>query len=187
MNGPDLRIRDAYPDERPAIRHLTLAAYEEYAAVMEPSAWTGLREAVVSALESEQPADRIVAERGGLLVGSVMLFPAARGEPGGKVPGPSWPELRVLAVPPEERGSGIGRALVDECVRRARGRGAAELGLYTSQSLAPAIRMYEAMGFIRAPAHDFRPAGAELVTAYRLPLASGPRGEDADVSGTNPA
>jgi predicted N-acetyltransferase YhbS len=187
MSDPDLRVRDAYPDERPAIRHLTLAAYEEYAAVMEPSAWEGLRQAVISALESEEPADRIVAEREGLLVGSVMLFPAARGAPGGSVPGPSWPELRVLAVPPEERGSGIGRVLVDECVRRARLRGAAELGLFTSRSLAAAIRMYESMGFVRAPEHDFRPAGAELVTAYRLPLTSAQREANPNVSGTNPA
>ena len=30
--------------------------------------------------------------------------------------------------------------------------------------------MYERMGFVRAPEHDFQPPGAERVTGYRLPL-----------------
>ena len=71
---------------------------------------------------------------------------------------------------PDARGEGIGQALVDECVRRARRMGAAELGLHTSGSLRAAIRMYERMGFVRAPERDFQPPGAELVMGYRLPL-----------------
>jgi ribosomal protein S18 acetylase RimI-like enzyme len=48
--------------------------------------------------------------------------------------------------------------------------GARELGLHTSASMRAAMRMYERMGFVRAPEYDFRPPGAELVEAYRLPL-----------------
>jgi hypothetical protein len=33
-----------------------------------------------------------------------------------------------------------------------------------------AVRMYERLGFVRVPEHDFQPEGAELVTAYRLRL-----------------
>ena len=39
-----------------------------------------------------------------------------------------------------------------------------------TRSMAAALRMYGRMGFVRAPEHDFRPPGAELVEAYRLPL-----------------
>jgi len=60
---------------------------------------------------------------------------------------------------------------MDECVRRARRAGATELGLHTSRSMRVAMRMYERMGFTRAPEHDFQPPGAELVEAYRLSLA----------------
>jgi ribosomal protein S18 acetylase RimI-like enzyme len=80
--------------------------------------------------------------------------------------------LRLLAVAGDARGQGVGQALVDECVRRARRMGAAELGLHTSASMAAARRMYLRMGFVRAPDHDFHPEGAELVEAYRLPLGS---------------
>ena len=73
---------------------------------------------------------------------------------------------------PEARGHGVGRALVDECVRRARRMGATDLGLHSSHSMRVAIGMYERMGFVRAPEHDFRPEGAELVRGYRLPLGN---------------
>jgi len=59
---------------------------------------------------------------------------------------------------------------MDECVRRARAMGATDLGLHTSASMRGAMRIYQRMGFVRAPEHDFRPDGAELVEGYRLPL-----------------
>jgi GNAT superfamily N-acetyltransferase len=169
MTTDALVIRDARPDERDAFRALTLRAYEQYAAIMRPEAWAGLAGAVGAALEVEGP-DRIVAERGGRLLGSVMLFPPAVDAYRGQTGPASGPELRLLAVAPEARGQGVGQALVEECIRRARRMGAAELGLHTSKSMAAAMRMYLRMGFVRAPEHDFQPPGAELVQGYRLPL-----------------
>jgi ribosomal protein S18 acetylase RimI-like enzyme len=99
-----------------------------------------------------------------------MLYPpavAAYGALTGRAP---WPELRLLAVAPEARGLGVGRALVDECARRARRLGADALGLHTSRSMRAAVRLYERLGFVREPGHDFQPPGAELVTAYVLRL-----------------
>lgn len=170
MDTDGLRIRDARPDERDAIRALTLQAYAQYATIMNPRSWAGLSGAIRNALDAEG-AERIVAERDGRVVGSVMLFPPAADAYGGMAGPASWPELRVLSVAPEARGAGVGQALVEECARRARSMGAAELGLHTSRSMAAAIRMYRRMGFVRAPEHDFHPDGAELVEGYRLPLA----------------
>jgi ribosomal protein S18 acetylase RimI-like enzyme len=163
-------VRDARGDERAAIRDLTLRAYAEYATVMAPSAWAGLERAVRAALEAEDGAERVVAERRGALVGSVLLYPPSADAYGGATGRLGWPEVRLLAVAPEARGQSVGRALMDECVRRARRAGAAELGLHTSASMRAAMRMYARMGFVRAPEHDFRPEGAELVEAYRLRL-----------------
>jgi ribosomal protein S18 acetylase RimI-like enzyme len=100
-----------------------------------------------------------------------MLFPAAVDAYGDATVAAPWPELRLLAVSPGARGLGVGRALVDECVRRARAAGAADLGLHSSKSMRAALRMYEQMGFVRAPEHDFFPPGGETVWAFRLPLA----------------
>lgn len=167
---PGIIVRDARPDERDAVRDLTLRAYAEFATVMTPAAWAGLDAAVRSALESDAPADRIVAERGGALVGSVMLYPPAVDAYGGLAGRVRWPEVRLLAVAPEARGDGVGRALMNECVRRARAAGATDIGLHTSASMRSAIRIYTRMGFVRAPEHDFQPEGAEVVEGYRLPL-----------------
>jgi ribosomal protein S18 acetylase RimI-like enzyme len=166
----ELAIRDARDEDRDAVRDLTLRAYGEYAQVMEPGAWAGLSEGVRNALASTAPAERIVAEHGGRIVGSVMLFAPDANAYAGHTDPVRWPELRLLAVDPDARGLGVGRALVDECVRRARASGATDLGLHTSRSMRAAIRLYQRLGFVRDPAHDFQPAGAELVEAYRLPL-----------------
>jgi len=163
-------LRDARDDERPAVRALTLRAYAEYAARMAPEAWHELEAALRAALLASGRAERIVAEHGGAVVGSVLLFPPSANAYGALMEQGSWPELRLLAVAPEARGLGVGAALVRECVRRARRMGARELGLHTSESMAVARAMYRRMGFVRAPEHDFRPAGAELVEGYRLPL-----------------
>ena len=166
----DFIVRDARDEEQAAVRDLTLRVYGEYATIMTPAAWAGLEQAVRDALTSEESKEQIVAERGGTLVDSVLLFPPATDAYHGLVPQATWPEVRLLAVAPEARGQGVGRALMDECVRRARRAGAQELGLHTSESMQVAIGMYERMGFVRAPEYDFEPEEAELVQAFRLRL-----------------
>lgn len=165
-----IRIRDARAAERDEVRELTMAAYAQYAAVMAPSAWEGLEGALRAALDTEEVVERIVAEREGRLVGSVMLFPAESRAYTGVAEEARIPELRLLAVAEEARGAGIGEALVRECARRARRMGASALGLHSSESMRAAIRMYRRMGFARDPEHDFHPPGAELVQAFRLEL-----------------
>jgi ribosomal protein S18 acetylase RimI-like enzyme len=169
MATADLVIRDARADEHDDIRALTVKAYEQYASIMEPAAWEGLRAAMHNALGLDG-AERIVAERGGRLVGSAMLFPPRSDAYAGATSQAGWPELRMLAVDPDARGHRIGEALVRECVRRARRMGATELGLHTSRSMAAAMHMYRRMGFVRAPEHDFQPQGAERVEGYVLRL-----------------
>jgi predicted N-acetyltransferase YhbS len=163
-------VRDARPNDRDAIRELTLSAYAEYGGVMEPDAWAGLSAAVRAALASTDPMERIVADDDGTLIGSVLLYPASANAYGELAGAAKDPELRLLAVSREARGRGVGRALVDECIRRARLAGATALGLHTSQSMVAAVQLYERMGFERAPELDFQPPGAEVVWGFRLLL-----------------
>ena len=165
-----LIIRDAHPSERDAVAALTLRAYSEYATIMDPLAWDGLECAIEAALSSDERIDRIVAEDDGQIVGSVLLFPAAIQAYAFSDERAASPELRLLAVAPEARGKGVGEALVNECIRRAKASGARELGLHTSRSMRTAMRLYERMGFVRAPERDLRPPGTEIVEGYRLPL-----------------
>jgi ribosomal protein S18 acetylase RimI-like enzyme len=166
----NIAMRDARDDERDAIRDLTLEAYAEYATIMQPSAWAALHEVLLAALSSNEPVERIVAERDGALVGSVMLYSPGVDAYGGRTASAGHPEIRLLAVPPAERGGGIGGALLAECIRRAAASGASEIGLHSSESMRVAIGMYEKFGFMRAPDGDFQPPGAELVMAFRRRL-----------------
>lgn len=163
-------VRDAKSDERGAVRELTLRAYAEFAAIMDPTSWRGLDGAVHRALASDTPADCIVAEDAGTLLGSVMLY-APKSEAYGELAHAlEYPEVRLVAVAPEARGRGVARALMEECIRRARARGATAIGLHTSRSMRAAVSLYSSMGFERTPENDFQPAGAELVEGYRLQL-----------------
>ena len=159
-------IRDARDDEREAIRDVTLAAYEEYAAVMPESFWDGYQRQLLVTLDEEGPVERIVAEREGTIIGSILLYPALTNAYSGVSVGASWPEVRLLAVAPVARGQGVGSALMDECERRARRVGATMLGLHTMEVMQVAIGMYERRGFERVPELDFSPAQGILVKGY---------------------
>jgi len=171
--APEFIIRDATEADWPAVSELTRRAYEEFAFVMKPAAWEGLSAALDNALASHSDGlvEPIVADAGGRIVGSVMLFPPAVQAYGDLTGTSGVPELRLLAVSQDARRQGVGSALVKECARRARLMGATELGLHTSHSMRAAMRLYLNMGFERAPERDFQPPGGELVEGYRLVLS----------------
>ncbi|HVV44279.1 MAG TPA: GNAT family N-acetyltransferase [Bryobacteraceae bacterium] len=60
-------------------------------------------------------------------------------------------ELKRMYVDPCVRGQGIGRALVESLEGEARALGVTRVVLETGKRLAPAIRMYEGLGYVRIP------------------------------------
>ena len=72
--------------------------------------------------------------------------------------GLDWPvgasSVRAMAVRPSARGHGVGAALLAACIARAEQRERRQLCLHAARFMAAATRMYEAAGFVRAPADE---------------------------------
>lgn len=95
-----------------------------------------------------------IAERGGVIVGSVFLM---------KGDEPDVAKLRLLYVEASARGLGLGQRLVEACIAAARARGYRKLTLWTNDVLVSARRIYQAAGFKLVAQDKHRSFGKDLV------------------------
>ncbi|MET8989853.1 helix-turn-helix domain-containing GNAT family N-acetyltransferase [Nonomuraea wenchangensis] len=106
---------------------------------------------IVSGLDFTKDAGWI-AEAGGERVGCVFYVREDDGQA----------KLRMLLVEPSARGMGIGRRLVEECLRYARADGRERITLWTRDCLVSARRIYEAAGFRLATEEKGTENGVEV-------------------------
>ncbi len=157
-------IREARDDELDAVASLIVDAYAQYAAHMSPDAWSSFANDIANVRGRKDDAELLVAEEGGQLIGSVTMFSGWRGTQQGTA------GVRLLAVPPGHRGGGVGRALLESCVERARDAGKRRLVMTTTQEMAVLRELTERMGFVREPALDHEPAPGVRYEGYALQL-----------------
>ncbi|MFH8464688.1 GNAT family N-acetyltransferase [Streptomyces sp. NPDC017991] len=175
----DIVIRRAEPEEYPALGDITAQAYlgdglldfgesDEYLGelrnVAKRAAAADVLVAVeavaaVEAFDAADPAGAAVRGGGaprGRLLGGVTFVP--RGGPMAEISRADEAEIRMLAVTKEARGHGVGTALVRACIDRARAvEGCGGIVLSTQRTMHSAHRIYEHLGFTRAPGRDWNP------------------------------
>ncbi len=165
MSG-NILIREARPGELAAVEALVKGAYREFRELVPQEGWERWMASITEAIASGDGL-LLVAEVDGAVEGAVQFFPDASRSHQGR-----WPAgaatIRLLAVRPEARGSGLGRRLTEECLRRARELHLATVYLYTGRFMLAARHIYEKLGFKRAP--EWEPSPDLGPIAYRLDL-----------------
>jgi GNAT superfamily N-acetyltransferase len=107
-----------------------------------------------------------IAEKDGERVGAVFVAKASD----------ETAKLRLLHVEPEARGLGIGKRLVDECVRFARQAGYQKMTLWTQGILHAARHLYKEAGFRIVREEQHHSFGKDLTAeTWELDLRTPPR------------
>jgi ribosomal protein S18 acetylase RimI-like enzyme len=89
------------------------------------------------------------------VLGTVTL--AVGGTEWADIARPDEGEIRMLAAAAAARGRGVGEALVRATVDRCRELGLAGMAFSTRPGMKAAHRIYERVGFARAPERDWSP------------------------------
>ena len=164
-------VRAARPEEYATVGALTAEAYRVDGLLDEHELPTdaAYEQKLLDAARRAREAELWVAAENGRLLGCVTYCP----------PGSPWLELstsadegefRMLAVHPEARGRGAGRALAALCEERARGHGATAMVLSSLAEMTDAHRIYLRLGYTRSPDRDWDPMPGVHLIAFSKEL-----------------
>jgi ribosomal protein S18 acetylase RimI-like enzyme len=146
-------VRDAEPADYPAIRHVVIVAYRQYAELIAQDIFSPYLADLLD-LETHARHGRLfVVEVDEQIQGFAAFYPDATVQGVGFPPG--WASGRALAVHPEARGYGVARTLLATGERVAREAGAPVFAFHTHSYMTGAISLYERLGYRRAPEFDF--------------------------------
>jgi len=170
----DVMIRQARTDEYAGLGKLLAGAYAALPGMPSPREqpdYYAMLENV--AARAARPALRVFVaiDQAGHLLGSVDFIDdmAQYGSGGTASTVKNAVGIRLLAVGDAARGKGVGKALTQFCIERARELDKARVVLHTTLMMQTAWTMYERLGFVRFPEIDFRQGNLE-VFGFQLSL-----------------
>ena len=145
----DVRVVDYEPRHRDAFRDLNLEWIERFF-VVEDADRRVLDDPDAHILA---PGGHILmAERDGVVIGCCALIRESD----------DVFELAKMAVAPAAQGQGVGVMLGRAALEHARRSGATRVELVTNSSLAPAIHVYDKLGFVHVPVGGSEYARADV-------------------------
>jgi ribosomal protein S18 acetylase RimI-like enzyme len=159
-------IREARPDEHPAIGELRVTAYRSLGLLPEGSGYADTLRGF--GFGTGPDCTVLVAADDESILGTIAIewFDAtselARDE--------TEADVRAFAVAPGGQGRGVGRTLLAAATECARDRGLRVLRLCTLPAMQAAQRLYETAGFSRTPELDWSPGPEVNLRAYELAL-----------------
>jgi ribosomal protein S18 acetylase RimI-like enzyme len=162
-------IRPIRPDEYGRLGELTVAAYHSLPTTMPHQHVYDERLRDV-ANRAETSCVLVAVGPAGELLGGVT-YVRGPGDPYSEELHDGEVGMRMLAVDPAWHGRGVGRALTQACIERARADGRRRLVLHTGDWMAAAKHLYESLGFERERTIDFSPAPGIELFGYALELA----------------
>ncbi len=160
-----IEIRNVRPGEYERVGELTLAAY----LALWPDGVGGYDDVIRAVAERAEHDEVWVAVVDGDVVGS-LTYVSDPASPSVQWDDPDAAGFRLLAVDPNRRGLGTGRALFDAVLARARADGHPRVRIHSHVLMKTAMAMYERAGFVRDPAMDFTDSDQETVIGYVLHL-----------------
>ena len=160
----EIRLRDYQSSDAENLNRIAVSAFDQFRDHYDD--WPAMRAGLSKTSDLGVSGEVIIAELQGTFAGAVAYF------------GPNsqkaaffdqrWPIIRMLVVDPAFRGKGIGRALSDACIARARRDGSPIVALHTSPIMSVALPMYLKMGFVKA--HDAPPIFGVAYAVYTKAL-----------------
>jgi ribosomal protein S18 acetylase RimI-like enzyme len=157
-----LAVREARPDEYEAIGELVVLAY----AGLDDDDPDYVHELRATGRRARRVPVLVATNDDGLVLGTVTYVPG----PGPYAESEAEDEagIRMLAVAPWAQGRGIGRALAEHVIERARAEGRRGMAILTRPSMQAAHRLYESLGFVRDESSDWEFAPGSWLWGYRL-------------------
>ena len=160
----DIRIRDYQGSDADNLNRVAIAAFSQFREHYQD--WPTMLASLSKTSDLSASGEVIIAELQHAFAGAVAYFGPDR--PKAPFFDQRWPIIRMLVVDPAFRGNGIGRALTDECIARARRDGSPIIALHTSPIMTVALPMYLRMGFVKA--HDAPPIFGAAYAVYTKAL-----------------
>jgi len=146
-----VEIREVRPDEFDSLGQITVEAYRQ----LQRGAPLGAYEDSLMDVAG-RAADSVVlvaVDDNGDLLGGVTYVPDST-RAMSEFEDLEAAGIRMLAVRPDRQGAGVGRALTEECIARARADGRSKVMLHSTEIMEVARGMYGRMGFGETPELD---------------------------------
>ncbi len=172
MSKQEYAIRNALPSEFDEIGKLMVSVYSQLDGFPKPNEQPNYYKSLANVGEFVvKPNTEILVATSyeTKIAGAVVYFGDIKyyGSGGTATQEQSTAGFRLLTVDPATRGQGVGKLLVNECIRKAKSKNLNQVIIHTTMAMQTAWKMYEQIGFKRSEDLDFM-QGELPVFGFRL-------------------